>query len=137
VKKETSTARSRRSREPGLERKIGDRAERAAEAFLESQGFVILERKLHVGRFEIDLLARSGALLVIAEVRTRGEGSFERALQSVDEKKRARLVAAADRLWRERFKDDASVERMRFDVLGVRLEGERAEVEHIPGAFTA
>lgn len=120
-----------------MRKQLGDRAERAAEAFLESKGFVILERKLHVGRFEIDLLARSGALLVVAEVRTRGPGSFEGALASVDAKKRERLIAAADRLWRERFKDDASVERMRFDVLGVRFDGDRAEVEHIAGAFTA
>ena len=120
-----------------MKKEIGDRAERAAEDFLRARGYVILERKLHVGRFEIDLLARSGPLIVIAEVRTRGAGSFERALASVDDKKRARLISAADRLWRERFKDDASVERVRFDVLGVQFDGERALVEHIPGAFTA
>lgn len=116
---------------------IGDRAERAAEDFLQSQGFVVLDRKLHVGRYEIDLLAQKGSLVVIAEVRTRGEGSFETALASVDKKKRERLVAAAERLWRERFKNDPQVERVRFDVLGVRFESDAPIVEHIPGAFTA
>jgi putative endonuclease len=44
-----------------------------------------------------------------------------RPLDSVDARKRTRVRRAGERLWRERFARDARVERMRFDVAGVRL----------------
>jgi putative endonuclease len=55
-------------------------------------------------------------------------------LDSVDQKKQARLRRAGERLWVERFADDPSVERMRFDVAGVNLCGP-TRIELVKGAF--
>ncbi len=115
----------------------GDRAERAAEEHLVSLGYRVLERNLRVGRDEIDLLVQLGDLVAIVEVRMRGAGAFEGPLASVDKKKQAKLVRAAERLWRERWRADASAPRLRFDVVGVRFDERGAHVEHVPGAFTA
>lgn len=116
----------------------GDRGERAAEAYLTTLGYRVLERNLRVGRDEIDLLVQYEDLVAIVEVRFRGAGAFEAPLTSIDAKKRAKLVRAAHRLWRERWARDPSPPRLRFDVVGVTLD-ERGgtHVEHVAGAFTA
>jgi putative endonuclease len=84
---------------------------------------VILGRNLRVGRLEIDILARKGAVVAVVEVRSRAGGSWVGAFTSVDWKKRARLRAAGRALWRRHFERDPSVERMRFDVASVSFDG--------------
>ena len=102
-----------------------------------SLGYRVLERNLRVGRDEIDLLVEHGDLVAIVEVRMRGASAYEAPLASVDKKKRAKLVRAAERLWRERWSRDANAPRLRFDVVGVRFDERGTHVEHVPGAFTA
>lgn len=117
--------------------RIGRRAEAVARDYLIHQGFAIIGANVRVGALEIDIVARQGSLLAIVEVRSRGKGAFQRALASVSATKRARLVSAADRLWRERFAADLTLERLRFDVIAVAFDGDDAEIEHVPAAFTA
>ena len=121
---------------PSSKKTLGDRAERAAADWLIAQGLELLASNLRVGRFEVDLLLRDGPVVVCVEVRTRGPGSWTGALQSIDAKKRARLRAAGERLWRERFARDATIERLRFDAAAVELLPDgSARVEHIKAAF--
>jgi putative endonuclease len=101
---------------------IGRAAEDAAALALEREGMVILGRNLRVGRLEIDILARKGAVVAVVEVRSRAGGSWVGAFTSVDWKKRARLRAAGRALWRRHFERDPSVERMRFDVASVSFD---------------
>jgi putative endonuclease len=89
-----------------------------------------------VGRFELDVVARRGPLVVAVEVRTRSARSFERALESIDGRKRARLLQAVDRLWRDHLKHNPGVERIRIDVAAVTFEGRAARIEYIEGAVT-
>lgn len=115
---------------------VGARAEDAAAAHLAQLGLAIIGRNVRVGRAEIDLLAREGSVIAIVEVRTRGASAYQRALDSIDARKQARLRAAGARLWRERFLHDPSVERMRFDAAAVTfLPDGRALVEHVKAAF--
>lgn len=92
---------------------------------------------MRVGRDEIDLLVQYEDLVAIVEVRLRGATSYESPLASVDAKKQAKLVRAAHRLWRERWAKEKDPPRLRFDVVGVRIENDKVHVEHIAGAFTA
>jgi putative endonuclease len=112
------------------------RAERAVEEHLAARGFETVARNLRLGALEIDLVARKEALAVIVEVRTRGAGSFQRALESITPKKRATLLRAAERMWRERLSRMEGIERMRIDVAAVTLEGAEISVEYIEGAIT-
>jgi putative endonuclease len=114
----------------------GGRAETAAVDYLATQGFSILATNLRLGPLEIDVVARKGPLVVVVEVRTRGERSYQRALESVSRAKQERLVRAARRLWRDRFAADASAERLRFDVIAVSFEAGSVRIEHVAGAFT-
>ncbi len=121
---------------PHSKKALGDRAERAASAWLVARGLELLGANVRVGRLEIDLVLRDGAVIVLVEVRTRGPGAWTGALASVDARKRARLRAAGERLWRERFAKDATIDRVRFDVVAVALLPDGgASVEHIKAAF--
>lgn len=124
------TVESRRLR---LER--GRRAEEAAAAFAVSCGMIVAARNVRVGRLEIDLVAIDGDCVVVIEVRTRGPGSWVGPLTSVDWRKRARLRAAGESLWRTRYKSDARLMRMRFDLMAVELTHDPPRVEHVRAAF--
>ena len=115
---------------------LGRRAEEAAASFLEDGGFVVLGRNVRVSRLEIDIIARDGPVVAIVEVRTRSEGAWVRAMDTLDWRKKARLRSAGTALWRARFKQDPTLERMRFDVIGVSFdERGRATCEHVKAAF--
>jgi putative endonuclease len=49
--------------------------------------------------------------------------------------KRARIRRAGQRLWRDRFKADPSVDRLRFDAASVVFHGERADIDYVVAAF--
>lgn len=89
-----------------------------------------------MGRYEIDLLARDGSVIVVVEVRARGRGARVRALDSIDSAKRARLRRAAEWLWRDRFAKDPRLERVRFDCVAVTFdEADEPVVEYVRAAF--
>jgi putative endonuclease len=119
-----------------VRRTVGCRAESAVAEHLRHHGYVILDRNVRVGRFEIDLLVQHQDVVAIVEVRFRGPTSWQDALESVSHAKMARLLAAADRLWLARFQNDPSVNRLRFDLAAVRQESDGTwRIEHVPGAF--
>jgi putative endonuclease len=114
---------------------IGHAAEAAVCGYLEQQGYQIVARNLRLGRFELDVVARKRELVVVVEVRTRGPGAWTSGLGSISRLKRERIRRAGQRLWRERYRNDPSVERLRFDAASVVFEGETAHVEYIVAAF--
>jgi putative endonuclease len=103
--------------------------------FLEQQGFSIVAFNLRLGMLELDIVARQKNLVVVVEVRTRGAGAWTTALGSINLLKRGRIRRAGQRLWRERYQHDPSVERMRFDVASVVFDGAGAHIEYVPAAF--
>ena len=107
----------------------GDPAENLAAAFLERQGLKILERNYRCRFGEIDLVARSGGVLVFVEVRARKSEAFGGAAGSITAAKRRRLVAAARHFLARRRVERAC----RFDVVLVR--GSEQRVEWITDAF--
>lgn len=125
-----------RIRSPGPDRQaLGKRAEHAVVEYLRARGFEIVATNLRVGRLELDIVARDGRVIVVVEVRSRGSTAWTTGLGSIDSKKRERVRRAGERLWRDRYKRDASVDRMRFDVASVSFEGDAAEVEYVVAAF--
>jgi putative endonuclease len=102
---------------------------------LTRDGFTVLALNLRLGRYEIDVVARRGPLIVVVEVRTRGRGAWTSGFGSMDEKKRHRIRLAGERLWKRSFRSDPSAERMRFDAASVSFDDGRAIVEYVPAAF--
>lgn len=100
-------------------------------SWLEERGVAVLESNLRVSYLEIDLLVRDGRTLALVEVRTRGSGAWTSALGSVDGLKRTRLHRAAERLWRRRYRHDASIDHVRVDVATVAWGPEGVRIEYV------
>jgi putative endonuclease len=110
-------------------------AEAAAADYLERLGYAIVGRNLRLGRLELDLVARDGRTIVVVEVRTRSEKAFTTAFGSIDRAKRQRIRRAGERLWRDRYRHDPSVDHLRFDAASVTFDGGTTEVSYCPAAF--
>lgn len=113
----------------------GRRAELAVADYLVANGFAILGRNVRLGPLELDVIAQRRGLVVVVEVRTRGPRSFLSSFESITRSKRARLVRAVERLWRERLARIPSVERVRIDVAAVTFDGGKTRVEYVAGAI--
>lgn len=114
----------------------GKRAEDLAAEFLRAQGCEILERNYRRRLGELDLIAREGGVLVIAEVRTRAHAAFGSAAASVDPRKQRRITRAAQQLLQQR--GDLARLPVRFDVLVVsELTATEPRIEWIRHAFEA
>lgn len=112
-------------------RQTGALAENSAAAFLEAQGFEIVARNFLRRVGELDVVARAGNLLVIAEVRTRADDRFGGAAASISYSKQRRIIATS-----ALFLDQHPQLRhchVRFDVLVVK----DGRVEWLRHAFDA
>ena len=120
---------------PEARRAQGDAAEERACRHLEGVGYAIKARNHRAKGGEIDIVARKGDVLVFVEVRSCEDAAFGSPEETVDLRKRRRIVAAArDYLsnvppssWRE----------ARFDVIAIEGSGPSAILRHYPAAFDA
>jgi putative endonuclease len=112
-------------------RQTGTHAENSAAAFLEAQGFTIVTRNFLRRVGELDIVARDGELLVVAEVRTRSREDFGGAAASIGRGKQRRIAATAALLLQRH--PELRRCRVRFDVLIVRDGG----IEWLRHAFDA
>lgn len=96
----------------------------------------VLSRNERVGRLELDIVARDGDLVVVIEVRTRGVGAWQNALDTLSEHKRRCLRRAAFLLWSRRWSRWRGIRGVRFDVASVNLDTDPPEVTYIRAAFT-
>lgn len=123
-------------------RQFGDRGEDLAARFLESQGYVILDRNYRFQRAEVDLIcleppsdASSRGEIVFAEVKTRSGLGFGRPEEAVSKEKRGHIVRAAQAYLHERRLEKAAC---RFDVISILLQdGSAPKIEHFKRAFWA
>ena len=114
----------------------GRRAEDLAAEFLRARGCEILERNYRRRLGELDLIAREGGVLVVAEVRTRASGQWGGAAASVDRRKQQRITRAALQLLQQR--PELARLPVRFDVLVVSdLSAAEPRIEWIRHAFEA
>jgi putative endonuclease len=112
-------------------RQTGTLAENSAAAFLEAQGFRIVARNFLRRMGELDVVARDGELLVIAEVRTRADDRFGGAAASITRAKQKRIALTAA-LFLDQHPELRHC-RVRFDVIVVR----DGRIEWLPQAFDA
>ena len=114
----------------------GRLAEAAVVSDLERQGLSILHTNLRLGHLELDIVARENDTVVVVEVRTRGASAWQTGMESVARTKAKRVRTAGERLWRQRFLRDPSVNRMRFDVAVVTFDAEgTASIEYARGVL--
>ena len=111
---------------------LGARAEQLACDHLERRGFEIVARNVRLGRLELDVIARRGALLVVCEVRSRRSDHLMTPAQSVDHRKVAHVREAASRWLRE---TRPGTKQLRFDVASVVFDTPEGRLNYLEGAF--
>jgi len=104
-----------------------------AALLLQQAGLTVLARNFRCRGGELDIIARSARLLIIAEVRLRSQAAFGGAAASIDAAKRRRIVRATRYLLRCR--PQLALLPVRFDVLLLRTPD--GPVEWVQGAFEA
>jgi putative endonuclease len=112
--------------------------ERVASRWLRARGWTIVAERFRVGHRDIDLIAArkdpmtGGRLVAFVEVRTRRSALWGAPIETIKIAKQ-RQVAQAARAWI--MSNGRPRDIYRFDVLGIRFDGVRTIVHHVPDAF--
>lgn len=113
---------------------LGRLGERLASEHLERLGYEIVARNFRTRFGELDIVARTGGVLVFVEVKTRRgraaplDALGARKRQQVRSMARAYLLATPNRAW---------TPELRFDAIGISIDGHGrlTELEHLEAAF--
>ena len=100
--------------------RLGERGEALAWNFLRKQGYSLLEKNYRTRFGELDVIARKGGVLVFLEVKTRRDHTFGVPAESVDWKKRQKLIRVAEAYLQVKGLENRAA---RFDVLSVTWDG--------------
>jgi len=111
----------------------GRSAEALAETHLKAHGLREVARNYRCRQGELDLVMRDGTTLVFVEVRYRRRDRFGSGAESVDRRKQARLIAAAQHYLQRHGGNRAA----RFDVISVSGDPAAPQVAWIRDAFQA
>ncbi|MES2820635.1 MAG: YraN family protein [Pseudomonadota bacterium] len=112
----------------------GKAAEALARTYLENQGLRLLSQNWRCRRGELDLVMLDGDTVVFVEVRYRRHTAWGGAIESIDARKRTKLVAAAQHFLQEQSR--WSRHPCRFDVIAISAPGKfPAQLNWIPNAF--
>ncbi|MBL0174833.1 MAG: YraN family protein [Ignavibacteria bacterium] len=110
----------------------GRDGEDAAEAFLASKGFVIIERNYRYGHGEIDIIARDGDYTVFVEVKSRSNNRFGAPEYSITPGSSVNCAGRRRYMYEHGFSELAC----RFDVVAVEFRNGSAACRHLVNAFT-
>ena len=112
-------------------REVGMEGEEVALKFLLENGYKLLERNWHFGKYEVDLIVENDEYLVFVEVKYRSTSYFGEPEIFVSNKQKLNLVRAANRYI---SKFDIEKE-SRFDIVSIVMEHKKPKINHIEDAF--
>lgn len=112
---------------PTYRRRLGDRGEKLAQAFLRSKGYRIVETNYRCRLGEIDIVAQHGDCMAFVEVRTRRGAEFGPPEESVTERKKRRLALLAEGYLQSH---EGLPAQWRIDVVAIQL-GDRGSVSRL------
>jgi len=106
----------------------GQWGEETAARYLENNGYTILARNFHTAHGEIDIVASKEGGLVFVEVKTRSSHTFAYPEDSVNRRKQAHLLSAAEDYLQAHPEGGDS---WQFDVIAIeRIPGGKPEIFH-------
>ena len=115
---------------------LGNLGEDVAAAFLEENGHLILERNWRGGHLEIDIISLDKNGVHFVEVKSRTVPCSAEPQENVTPAKQKRLAAASLKyLNSPKSKASGADHEAFFDVITVKFEGEKYEIEYMPQAF--
>ncbi len=111
---------------------LGMAGEQAAAGYLESQGYIILERNFRARAFEIDLIAKDGEVICFVEVKTRSSVKKGLPREAVGASKQQKIIMGASFYLKQH---QLMNQRARFDVVEIITQGPFPEFNLIQNAF--
>lgn len=115
---------------------FGRAAEEAAARYLVAHGWRLLGRNVRVGRGELDIVARRGAVLAFVEVKARRTHTCGAPEDAVGARKRRQVARLAELWLAARPRALHGIDDVRFDIIAVDATSTPAQVRHLPAAFT-
>ena len=111
---------------------VGNMGENIANAYLQKNGYVVLDRNWRCGNYEIDIICIDNKQIVFVEVKTHNYNPCFDLAKMVNKQKRRRIIFSANKYIRyNRICMNA-----RFDVVEVVLNGgEFFSLNHVKNAF--
>ena len=110
---------------------LGKLGEELAVAFLEKNGYEILETNWTFQKAEIDIIAQKNGILAVVEVKTRSSIEFGLPQDFVKPKKIQLLVKAINEYV---VSNELDVE-VRFDIVAIYKEDKTYKIDHLEDAF--
>ena len=116
------------------QKRLGEWGEAEAQRYLETLGYVFVDRNYRTQEGEIDLVMQDDDIVVFVEVKTRISNKFGAPEESVSKVKRQRLQRAAWAFLQEHEMLNAS---WRIDVVAIEASPNRTilRLDHYPNAF--
>ena len=112
-------------------REIGMEGEEIALKYLLENGYKLLHRNWHFGKYEVDLIVENDESLVFVEVKFRSTDYFGDPEIFVSNKQKLNLIRAANR-YISKFDIDKEA---RFDIVSIVMENGQPSINHIQDAF--
>lgn len=112
-------------------KELGRRGEERAAWFYRLRGYSVIARNLRLRSGELDLVVRRRSLLAFVEVKARQSLGAGEGFDSVDRRKRSRLVALGGE-YLARFPHDGEI---RYDIVSLYWTGSSFRLTHFPDAF--
>jgi putative endonuclease len=114
-------------------KRLGERGEDAAAAYLERAGMTVVERNWRCPSGEVDIVALDGEQIVLVEVKTRRSTAKGTPEEAITPAKQRRYRKLAEAYLQHAGTHDTSV---RFDAIAIlALSDDRALLRHHRGAF--
>lgn len=109
----------------------GKEAESIALEFLQQHGMQLITHNYRCRNGEIDLIMEQSDTLIFVEVRFRKTATFGSALESIDERKKSRIINCATHYLSTQRVSKAS----RFDIVALSPNNKKLDINWIPDAF--
>ena len=113
---------------------LGKVGEKCAVKYLKKNKYKILEQNYATHFGEIDIIAKDNDCYVFIEVKTRTSDKFGEPMEAVTDFKQRHIIRSAQSYLMTNKIDENQI-KIRFDVIEVKSENGKNEINHIKNAF--
>ncbi len=111
---------------------LGNIGEMKSCEYLESVGYLIIEKNFRCAFGEIDIIAKREDIICFVEVKTRASSSYGEPQESVNPQKIARIRNTASYYLELKNLNSFDVS---FDVISIKVSGKNLQMEHFRNCF--
>ncbi len=112
---------------------LGSKGEDKAVAFLETNGYKIVERNWTFHGYEVDIIAEDREFIVFTEVKTRATNDWGNPEDAVGKQRMRRMINSASHYLKINRIDKPA----RFDIISIIWNDGKPELDHFEDAFMA